>query len=197
MKEAGELLNTEVRKLNNALSNYLISGSKSVQKFDIDCSSLSDKFFTENICYSNEFKSIFEKLIEIENNPCLYVFEIESETLTDLVISKIKYFGGHTDKVIPKIKSKIPKNSKTLYVGKANNKVWGRLITHLGFHTHKNKGNPKASINHGLQLFYWAKEISLKVKYTVIEFEPDMKDILPILEKKLADKFNPIIGKHR
>lgn len=191
-----ELLQDECQLLNNALSKYLLWGSKSIQEFQIDCSKLSDNFLREDIRGSVEFKYLFDKLAKIEHSPCLYVFEIESETSTDLVINKIKEFGNRTEKVIPKIKPQIPTNSKTLYVGKVNNLVWGRLITHLGFHTHKNNGNPKASINHGLQLYFWAKEISLNVKFTVIEFEPNMKDILPILENKLANKLRPIIGKH-
>lgn len=191
-----ELLKVEVEILNNSLSDYLIFGPKNIQEFKIDCSKLSDRFFREDIRDSIEFKDIFKKLTPIQENPCIYIFEIESEISTDIIIDKLKDFGSQTEKIIPKLKTKIPENSKILYLGKVNNFIWGRLITHLGFHTHKNKGNPKASINHGLQLFFWAKDISLQVKYTVIEFDPNMKDILPILEKKLADKLNPIIGKH-
>ncbi len=192
-----EILELEVKTLNTALSNYLISGPKSIQAFKIDCSKLDERFLREDIRHSIEFKDIFEKLENIQDNPCLYIFEIESETSTNVIIENLKNFGNQTEKVIPKLKSKIPENSRTLYVGKVNNIVWGRLITHLGFHTHKNNGNPKASINHGLQLHFWAKELLLQIKYTVIEFEHDMKDILPVLEKQLANKLNPIIGKHK
>lgn len=192
-----EILELEAKALNTALSNYLVSGPKSIQEFKIDCSKLDGRFFREDIRYSIEFKEIFEKLEGIQDNPCLYIFEIESETSANVIIENLKNFGNQTEKVIPKLKSKIPENSRTLYVGKVNSIVWGRLITHLGFHTHKNNGNPKASINHGLQLHFWAKELSLQIKYTVIEFEHNMKDILPVLEKQLANKINPIIGKHK
>ena len=192
-----EILKSEAKVLNTALTNYLTSGPKSIQKFTIDCLKLDERFFREDIRHSIEFKEMFQQLEKTKDNPCLYVFEIESEISTNIIIENLKNFGNQTEKVIPKLKTKIPENSKTLYVGKANSLVWGRLITHLGFHTHKNKGNPRASINHGLQLHFWAKELSLQLKYTVIEFENDMKDVLPILEKQLASKLNPIIGKHK
>lgn len=192
-----ELLRNEVELLNNTLSNFLITGSRSIQEHEIDCSKLSERFFNEDIRDSDEFRILFEKLKAVQDNPCLYILKIESDTSTNLILTKLKEFGSQTEKVIPKLKTKISESSKVLYVGKANSLVWGRLITHMGFHTHKNKGNPKASINHGLQLFFWAKEICLKIKYIVIEFEPNMKDMLPILEKKLADKLSPVVGKHK
>lgn len=191
-----DILKTEIKAINSALSNYLESESKKNLQFNIDCSKLNNKFINEDIRHSEEFKAIFDKLIEIQNCPCLYIFEIESDTTTNEIIERLKNFGANTEKVIPKLKKIIPENSKTLYVGKVNKMLWGRLITHLGYHTLKNKGNRKTSINHGLQLHYWAKELSLQLKFIVIPFEEDMKDILPVLEKKLANNLKPIIGKH-
>lgn len=191
-----ELLRIEAQELNNALIDYLACGPKSINEFKIDCSKLSVDYLTEDIRYSKEFKDVFEKLEGMKDNPCLYIFEIESEISTDSILESIKSFAEGAEKRIPAIKSKVPENSKTLYVGKSNNHTWGRLITHMGFHTNKNKGNPVASVNHGLQLACWARNISLKLKYTVIEFEPGMKNLLPVLEKRIAHKLQPIIGRH-
>lgn len=191
-----ELLRTEAQELNNALIDYLSCGPKSINEFKIDCSKLSDVYLTKDIRYSTEFKNIFEKLEGMKDNPCLYIFEIESEIETELILESIKGFENPYEKRIPAIKTNGSENSKTLYVGKSDNHTWGRLITHMGFHTNKNKGNPEPSVNHGLQLAWWARGISLKLKYTVIEFEPGMKDLLPVLEKRIAHKFQPIIGKH-
>lgn len=191
-----EILKSESCFLSNALLNYLSKGFKSIQEFEIDCSKLDSRFLKEDIRHSEEFKHLFENLIRIQKSPCLYIFEVNSETSADLIISKLKDFGAQTQKVIPKLNTKIS-NSKILYVGKVNNFGWGRLITHLGFHTYKNDGNSRESINHGLHLHYWAKDIGLRVKYTVMEFDTDMKDILPALEKKLAQKLRPIVGTHK
>ncbi|MGS4347105.1 hypothetical protein ACKUSY_16250 [Myroides odoratus] len=192
-----EILKSKAKALNIALTNYLLSGPKSIQEFRIDCTKLDERFCVEDIRDSLEFRKLFQQLEKMQNNPCLYVFEIENEIPINQIIESLKHFGNQTEKVIPTIKTKIPENSKTLYVGKSNNRVWGRLITHLGFHTHKNKGNPKASINHGLQLYFWAKELLLQINFTVIEFEHDIKDVLPILEKQLATELKPIIGIHK
>ncbi|MDM1521517.1 hypothetical protein [Myroides odoratimimus] len=192
-----EILESKIKALNITLTNYLISGPKSVREFKIDCTKLDERFFVEDIRDSLEFKELFQQLKKIENNPCLYVFTVENEISTNQLIESLKNFRDQTEKVTPSLKNKIPQNSKTLYVGKSNRLVWGRLITHLGFHTYKNNGDPKASINHGLQLYFWAKELLLQITYTVIEFDHSMKDILPLLEKQLAAELNPIIGKHK
>lgn len=42
-----EILKTEVKILNNALLNYLISGPKSIQEFKVDCSRLDERFFRD------------------------------------------------------------------------------------------------------------------------------------------------------
>src|SRR5690606_38178443 len=128
-----DIIKSEVKVLNIALTNYLESGPKSIQEFKIDCSKLEERFFNEDIRHSFEFKEMFQKLEKIQNNPCLYVFEIESEINTKEIIENLENFRNQTEKVIPKLKTKIPENSKILYVGKANSLVWGRLITHLGF----------------------------------------------------------------
>ncbi len=191
-----ELLQTEAQALNTALIDYLSSGPKSINEFKIDCSKLTKVYLTEDVRHSVEFKDIFEELERMKDNPCLYIFEIESEISTKEIIEKIKLFKKTSEKRIPAIKSNWPENSKTLYVGKSDNHTWGRLITHMGLHTNTKHGVPEASTNHGLQLVCWAKDMSLKLKYTVIEFEPGMKHLLPVLEKRIAHKLQPIIGKH-
>lgn len=139
---------------------------------------------------------MFKKLVEIEKNPCIYSFELQTNVSSEIIVEKIIEFGQNSHKTIPAIKAHYPKDSNFLYVGKVNACIWGRLITHLGFHTLKNGGDPISSSNHGLQLYYWAKSLSLSVKFKVIAFEPEMTDLMEILERKLAKELNPIIGKH-
>ena len=66
---------------------------------------------------------------------------------------------------------------------------------HLGFHTQKMNG--ELSHVHGLQLFHWASKLSLDLKLHVFEFEPDMADVMEVIESKFASILNPIIGKHK
>lgn len=87
------------------------------------------------------------------------------------------------------MKKRYDEYSKCLYVGKVKKTVWGRVIQHLGFY--------KVAKTQGLQLFEWARDLDLKLKMHVYEFEEDMCDLVSIMELELARKKKPIIGKHR
>lgn len=184
--------------LNVAITKFIADGAKSYHEYEINCSDLNERFITEDIRCSTEYEKMFLDLKEIESNPCIYYFEILSDIEPETIVKSIKNINDLTEKqrkIIPAIKSNYPRSSNVLYIGKVNSCFWGRLITHLGFHTHKNGGNtPAASGNHGLQLYLWAGDLSLRLK--VIEFEPEMKDLMPVLEKELARRLSPIIGKH-
>lgn len=79
-------------------------------------------------------------------------------------------------------------DTTTLYVGKVKSKFWWRLITHFGFY--------KVHRTQGLQLFYWAKELGLKIDVTVYEFNDEMANYMPIIENAVARDLKPLIGKH-
>lgn len=164
-------------------------GAKSISEYEINCSDLEEKYIYENIRDSIKYKDLFDKLKKIENSPCVYYFEILSDIKPDTIVKKI----NTTDRNRPAIKDNYPKNSNILYVGKVKSLFWGRLIMHLGYHTHKNR---TLSYAHGLQLYHWAKELSLKLRVYVFEFEPEMADLVNVLEFHFAKELNPIIGKH-
>jgi len=137
---------------------------------------------------SEKHKKLYEELKEM-NGPCLYYFEILSDNLTSDIIGKIKeYSDTENSKVIPAIKKAIPE-SKILYVGKVKRHFWGRLVQHLGFY--------KVNRTQGIQLFYCSKQLNLNIKVKVFEFEPEMIDLMEVLENGLAKKIKPILGKHR
>ncbi|MFL9844489.1 hypothetical protein [Flavobacterium rhizosphaerae] len=169
------------------LNNLIENGIKNIGEFYIDCSTLEDYNFVD-IRYSDKFKDLFTKLMKFEG-PCLYYFTITSGHLPQEIITEIqKYATTEASKSIPAIKSKVP-NSNILYVGKVKRGMWGRLIQHLGFY--KVKGTQ------GLQLYYWTQELKLSVKLTVLEFEPEMIDLISFFENELAKELNPILGKHK
>jgi hypothetical protein len=76
-----------------------------------------------------------------------------------------------------------------LYVGKVKKVLWGRVIQHLGF--------SKTAGTQGLQLYHWARGLSLELKLTVLEFEANMADLLPLVEKAVAKQLKPLLGKHQ
>ncbi|ENA1795743.1 hypothetical protein ABF176_002596, partial [Flavobacterium psychrophilum] len=76
-----------------------------------------------------------------------------------------------------------------LYLGKSKNCLWGRLITHLGYH--QNRGYQ------GLMLSKWTKELNLKLTFNYCEFDPKMDEIISLYELKLSQQLKPLIGKHK
>lgn len=162
-------------------------GAKQIKTFEIDCNLLED-YNNVDIRNSEKFKELFSDIKTI-TGPALYYFEITSHHSSNDVVENIyKYSKLEKSKKTPAVKKKIPA-SMCLYVGKTKKHMWGRLIQHFGFY--------RVNSTQGLQLYYWAKDISLKLRLTVIEFEPAMSNLLVILENDLAYKLNPILGKHK
>lgn len=169
------------------LHNVSTNGAKKIKEFFINCSELED-YNHVDIRESEKHKTLYKELKEMDG-PCLYFFEILSDNLTSDIIDTIKeYSNSENSKSIPAIKKTIPE-SKILYVGKVKRHFWGRLIQHLGFY--------KVNRTQGLQLFYWSKQLNLNIKVTVFEFEPEMINLMEVLENELAKKLKPILGKHK
>ena len=155
-------------------------GCKNVCDFEFDCSALKD-FNLSDIRQSPEHEVLFRKLAQI-SGPVLYVFEIASETSSKVIVDSITaYSKTENSKKIPAI--------KILYVGKVTKNFWGRVIQHLGFY--------KVTGTQGLQLFYWARPLKLKLRLIAFEFENDTSGLMAVFERSLADKFKPILGKHK
>lgn len=170
-----------------SLQNVSKNGVKRRKEFNINCCDLED-YNHIDITNSDKYEKMFAELKELVG-PCLYYFEITSENLTSEIIEKIKQYSiSENSKSIPAIKSKIIE-SKILYVGKVKRHFWGRLIQHLGYY--------KVNRTQGLQLFYWTKELNLNLKLTVFEFEPEMINLMEVLENDLAKHLKPILGKHK
>jgi hypothetical protein len=175
------------RKAIFPLQNIAKNGIKNKKEFYINCSDLDDFNFID-ISISEKHKPMFTELKYL-NGPCLYYFEIMSDNLSTAIVDRIReYSNTENSKSIPAIKKAIPE-SKILYVGKVKRKFWGRLIQHLGYY--------KVNRTQGLQLFYWTKELNLNLKLVVFEFEPEMINLMEILENDLAKYLNPILGKHK
>lgn len=162
-------------------------GAKNIKEFTFDCATLEDYSFIP-IHESEKFKPIFDDLRKM-SGPCLYCFEVISNQTTDEIISNIKAYSlRENPRSTPAIKTQIP-DSRFLYVGKVKRHMWGRVIQHLGFF--------KTAGTQGLQLFYWAQQLELCLKLTVLEFEPDMSELMGVLENDLARRLKPILGKHK
>lgn len=169
------------------LQNVSKNGAKNIKEFHFSCSELED-FNHIDITKSEKYSKIFDEMKEMVD-PCAYYFEIQTNHLTEEIIASIrKYSESENSKSIPAIKKTIPE-SKILYVGKVKRHFFGRFIQHLGFY--------KVNKTQGLQLFYWAKELGIDLKLTVMEFEPEMINLMEVVENDLAKQLKPILGKHK
>ncbi|MCF8244086.1 MAG: hypothetical protein K9J37_02805 [Saprospiraceae bacterium] len=161
---------------------------KEHQPYEIDCSDLKDYTYggsAGNIC---EIEEEFKRLMNIKD-PVLYYFEIVSKTDKLKILEEIRnYRNFEGSRPIPAIKKSLNLESSILYVGRARC-FWARLIVHLGYH--------KNSRKHGLQIYHWARMLSLQLRVHIFEFNSDMDALMPLLEYKLAKKLQPLIGKHK
>ena len=186
--EALSLIKEIGKDLNTALSILEKEDNQRYYSFELDCDSLRD-YNNVDIRYSIEFSEIFQRLNELDG-PVLYWFDITSKTDSQLIRSKIKAYSELSNsKATPALKKEFDQNSTCLYVGKVKKRFFGRIIQHLGFF--------KQEKTQGLQLFYWAKGIGLKLQVNAISFDASMSDLISILELEMSRKLNPIIGKHK
>ncbi|MFM2292326.1 MAG: hypothetical protein RIS29_2139 [Bacteroidota bacterium] len=188
--------------MKEAITNYLIEAStvlsqqasnlSEIKTFDIDCSKLKE-FLNEDIRDADDFKGLFKDLLSI-NGPCVYWYQVIAPDISskEILESFTAYKNNpERNRAVPAIKSEmsIDDNSKYLYVGKVKRDFYGRVIQHLGCH--------KTAATQGLQLYYWAKELKLQLKLSVIEFDSSMENLLPVIELAIAEKLKPLIGKHK
>jgi len=48
-----------------------------------------------------------------------------------------------------------------------------------------------------LRLFFWVQNISLQLNLYIVEFDTEMQDLMSVIELRIANELNPIIGKHK
>ena len=185
-----DFIKNKSKTISENFDNISKNGFLKSISFEIDVNKLDSKYLDKvNITQDGDFSEYFQKMIEYENFPALYFFEINDTVEKEEIVTLIKKVNEEFQLNIP-AQNHTHKNEGVLYVGKVKSCAWGRLIQHLGYH--------KKRKSHGLQLDFWAKEIKteLKLKYTVMFFEENIADDINVLELILAKKLNPIIGKH-
>jgi len=186
-----KLMTEEIKKVAKELRNALkiVEEYKDFKtlEYTIDCDILED--YNHNNCTLIEpYKSgLFDKAKKM-NGPVLYWFEITEPFNSEVIRNEIINYKLKGIKSVPAMKKTYWEKSNTLYVGKVKRNFWGRIVQHLGYY--------KTERTQGLQLWHWAKPLKLKVVLHAIAFEPEMEDLVSVLEIKLAKKLRPITGKH-
>jgi hypothetical protein len=166
-------------------------------------SSKIDEDKTEN--KSDEVRTILEKF---KNKPVLYWLTLEEDfnkqkclredyETSYKEIEKLTYSYEKIDykanqlgrrKALSAYKNSYDSNSKTLYVGKVEKGIWGRLAVHSGWGS-----NPKTA---GLQLRHWydfQKYGPLTFNYIVLD--NSMKYFAAVLESEVRNELKPLLGK--
>lgn len=172
--------------LSNALKKVSEEGPKNYITYDFDFSFFNE-FTLETIESCNEHLAYEEVLRKIKG-PSVYWFEIVSEIESKRIRRLIIDYKKLGIKSVPSIKKNFDSDSKILYVGKVKRYFWSRIIQHLGYY--------KVKKTQGLQLYHWAKELDLKLRLHVYEFDEEMSNLVGTIEYKLARELKPIIGHH-
>ncbi|MNS47110.1 hypothetical protein D3C72_796280 [compost metagenome] len=181
-------LNNFVDNSIETLNKLRKSGVKSEFSFNIKSTDLED-FNSTDIRNSAKFVELFDQLKCI-TGPVLYWIEIISDIERGDIVSALKQYKElNTSKATPALKSTIDYNSTILYVGKVKGTFWGRLIQHMGYF--------KNTKTQGLQLYHWSTDLPLTLTFHVLEFEPEMANLMSIIEYAFAQEFKPLIGKHK
>lgn len=206
-------LNMQNDFIKEELNKYKQVLEKQIEKLSINEPIIID----ENFLFNKENKSkeakasmgSKNKLDKIKNSPVLYWITFENEACTKAAVYNLysktvenlpkefktgKEFYSEKEltsrRVFSSYKSKNEHDftTQTLYVGKVENNIWGRLAVHSGWGT-----SPKTA---GLQLRYWYDFQSHgNLTFNYIVFDNQLKYFVEVLEKELRDKLNPLLGK--
>jgi hypothetical protein len=158
---------------------------------------LDKKYFHKKFMNEVNISEDINEFRDLKNikKPVLYWFELASSNNNEAI--RNAFIKGYREPIKKDLKTpyrntssykkKYETKSTTLYVGKVEIGFWGRLVTHLGY-----SQSPKTA---GMQLFHWYKpEIFGDLKLNYIVFEENMKHLIIILEKQLANELKPLIG---
>ena len=184
-EQAIDAVRRECKQAAGPLLRVVEAGVKAVHHFRFDIGGMRE-YLTEDIRKSVEHRADFERLAAVRG-PVVYMFEICPPSSPDAVLAAAKAYTGL--RAVPARRRSIDDTSTVLYVGKVKKAFWGRVIQHLGF--------ARTSATQGLQLYHWTRGMALELQLTAFEFEDDMADLLPLVEKAVASRFKPLLGKHQ
>lgn len=163
-------------------------GAEAVHILFFNLGSLQD-FSGKDIRADAEHKSVFKQLAAIKR-PVVYIFEIASViSPADVLAAAKSYSTGSRKMPAFPFRTNVDDASQVLYVGMVKSNFPARVVQHLGF--------SKTAATQALQLYHWTRGLDLQVKLTVFEFKAEMANSLPLIEKAIASKLKPLLGKHR
>lgn len=144
-----------------------------------------------------EYNSIIQPRLRGIMNPCVYVFELVSPSPSIVFENYTEYLKDQLNyRCVKRACSAVSKSGfeewaihrATLYVGKSEKPVDGRIVVHFGYYE-KGVG--------GLQLVHWADRVpDLILNLHVFELvDPELWRYLEAFEKILFSQLRPILGR--
>lgn len=181
--------------------NKLTKEKSKIDDNKINSITINTNFFNQNYC--NEIDITTCNIVNIGHlkeikTPVLYWFELTNNINHNEEIRKAYEMYRNSIKTRFKdlnyrntasYKKNYSKDKNTLYVGKVEKNFWGRVVTHLGYAQSKKTA--------GMQLFHWYNPTDfgqLKLNYCV--FSNDMKYLITVLEKRVSQEKEPLIGRY-
>lgn len=142
----------------------------------------------QDLASVDELKStnVLDVFEEYKERPAVYFFEVISDHKGPELVSALSSYKSKRLRSCPKIEKSRSKDSRYLYCGSVKSGLHGRFIQHVGF------GSPNT---YALQLFYWAKSMSLELNFYFAWLPPNYEEYTEMIESALADKLNPLVGK--
>jgi hypothetical protein len=180
-----DAIRQECEQAARPLKRVAENGVKAVHHFRFDIGGMRE-YLSEDIWKSTEHRGEFERLAAVRG-PVVYVFEICPPSSPGAVLAAARAYAG--TRAVPARRSSIDDTSPVQYVGKVKKAFRGRVIQHLGF--------SRTAATQGLQLYHWTRGMKLELQLTAFEFEDDMADLLPLVERALARQLSPLLGKHQ
>lgn len=161
--------------------------------FELDCQYLTGYYVNHDIrvpknCQHPSLARLFRKVNEL-TGPIIYYFELADQTDRALIVAAIRQGEITSRRHFPTLKPYPTLLTNTLYVGKVEKNLTGRLVTHLGYN--------RTAGTQGLQLYYWAAQLGLPLRLHLYRFNEQMSPLLAFLETALAQHLRPLVGKHR
>lgn len=158
---------------------------------------INHDYFDQKFMNNENISTYFDEFTALKkiNKPVLYWFQINSSNNNKALRTHFinyrdplkKDFKHPKYRYTSAYKKNYSDSSKTLYVGKVEKGFWGRLVTHLGYSKYKSTA--------GMQLFHWYNPTLYgNITLNYIVFDNEMKHLIAVLEKQLANKLEPLIG---
>jgi hypothetical protein len=170
-----------------ALANSITQETfKNRYSFTIDCEHLPNISEVESYFSEPAFDTFFKAIRKI-NEPTIYWFTIHSHHDSKQIYDRVSTAKKTVKRKFP-AQMEYSGTSKVLYVGKVNSDLFSRMITHFGYDERPDR--------QGLQLYYWARKMGVKLKLNCVVLKKELKDFIYFYEAQLSQELKPLIGKY-